>query len=157
MKVLSQMNCLGVVSTLRLLKLCLVVAAAAIVLPAGPLLATAAAVFLLVLGVVPDVSQAAPGDYWVGIVPVEAQACGRPVVALARGGALETVRDGVTGVLVPDPTAEAVAEAGVDLRLSARALLARGRGCTARGAHPGDYGGHRCGDDDGRPEGDESA
>ena len=34
---------------------------------------------------------------------VEAQACGRPVVALARGGALETVVDGETGVLVDEP------------------------------------------------------
>jgi glycosyltransferase involved in cell wall biosynthesis len=52
-----------------------------------------------------------PGEEDFGIVPVEAQACGRPVVALARGGALETVRDGVTGVLVPEATAEAFAEA----------------------------------------------
>lgn len=34
-----------------------------------------------------------------GIVPVEAQACGAPVIALARGGALDTVVDGVTGLL----------------------------------------------------------
>jgi glycosyltransferase involved in cell wall biosynthesis len=33
------------------------------------------------------------------MVPVEAQACGCPVVALGRGGALETVVDGETGVL----------------------------------------------------------
>ncbi len=52
-----------------------------------------------------------PGEEDFGIVPVEAQACGRPVVALARGGALETVRDGVTGVLVQQPTAEAFADA----------------------------------------------
>jgi glycosyltransferase involved in cell wall biosynthesis len=52
-----------------------------------------------------------PGEEDFGIVPVEAQACGRPVVALARGGALETVRDGVTGVLVHEPTAEAFAGA----------------------------------------------
>ena len=52
-----------------------------------------------------------PGEEDFGIVPVEAQACGRPVVALGRGGALETVRDGVTGVLVAEPTAEAFAEA----------------------------------------------
>jgi glycosyltransferase involved in cell wall biosynthesis len=49
-----------------------------------------------------------PGEEDFGIVPVEAQACGRPVVALGRGGAIETVIDGVTGVLVPVPTVEAV-------------------------------------------------
>jgi glycosyltransferase involved in cell wall biosynthesis len=38
-----------------------------------------------------------PGEEDFGIVPVEAQACGRPVVALARGGALETVVEGETG------------------------------------------------------------
>jgi glycosyltransferase involved in cell wall biosynthesis len=40
-----------------------------------------------------------PGEEDFGIVPVEAQACGCPTVALARGGALETVKDGETGVL----------------------------------------------------------
>lgn len=50
-----------------------------------------------------------PGEEDFGIVPVEAQACGRPVVALARGGALDTVADGETGVLVPEPTVEAFA------------------------------------------------
>lgn len=56
-----------------------------------------------------------PGEEDFGIVPVEAQACGRPVIALARGGALETVRDGVTGVLVAQPTAEAFADAFTSL------------------------------------------
>jgi glycosyltransferase involved in cell wall biosynthesis len=50
-----------------------------------------------------------PGEEDFGIAPVEAQACGTPVIALARGGALETVVDGVTGVLVTEPTAEAFA------------------------------------------------
>jgi glycosyltransferase involved in cell wall biosynthesis len=50
-----------------------------------------------------------PGEEDFGIVPVEAQACGRPVVALGRGGVLETVIDGETGVLVPEPTVEAFA------------------------------------------------
>lgn len=52
-----------------------------------------------------------PGEEDFGIVPVEAQACGRPVVALARGGALETVVDGVTGVLVPTESPEEFAAA----------------------------------------------
>jgi glycosyltransferase involved in cell wall biosynthesis len=52
-----------------------------------------------------------PGEEDFGIVPVESQACGRPVVALGRGGARETVRDGVTGVLVGESTPEAFASA----------------------------------------------
>ena len=38
-----------------------------------------------------------PGHEDFGIAPLEAQACGTPVVALARGGALETIRPGVSG------------------------------------------------------------
>jgi glycosyltransferase involved in cell wall biosynthesis len=43
-----------------------------------------------------------PGEEDFGLVPVEAQACGRPVVALGRGGAAETVIHGETGLLVED-------------------------------------------------------
>jgi glycosyltransferase involved in cell wall biosynthesis len=39
-----------------------------------------------------------PGVEDFGIVPLEAMASGRPVIAFARGGALETVKDGVTGI-----------------------------------------------------------
>jgi glycosyltransferase involved in cell wall biosynthesis len=52
-----------------------------------------------------------PGVEDFGMVPVEAQACGRPVIALAKGGALETVIDGVTGALVPELEADAFAAA----------------------------------------------
>jgi glycosyltransferase involved in cell wall biosynthesis len=52
-----------------------------------------------------------PGEEDFGIVPVEAQACGRPVVALGRGGALETVTDGETGVLFAEPDVDSLAAA----------------------------------------------
>lgn len=46
---------------------------------------------------------AMPGEEDFGIIPVEAQACGAPVVALGAGGALDTVDPGATGILVrPD-------------------------------------------------------
>ena len=51
------------------------------------------------------------GEEDFGMVPVEAQACGRPVVALARGGALETVHDADTGLLFDEPTPESLAAA----------------------------------------------
>jgi glycosyltransferase involved in cell wall biosynthesis len=50
-----------------------------------------------------------PGEEDFGIVPVEAQACGRPVVALGRGGALDTVIDGETGVLFAETTVDSLA------------------------------------------------
>jgi D-inositol-3-phosphate glycosyltransferase len=45
-----------------------------------------------------------------GMVALEAMACGAPVVASRVGGLATTVRDGVTGVLVPDGDAAALAD-----------------------------------------------
>lgn len=66
------------------------------------------------LGKLPDDAVAAemarcralifPGEEDFGLTPVECMASGRPVVAYAAGGALETVVDGVTGLLFTQPT-----------------------------------------------------
>lgn len=52
-----------------------------------------------------------PGVEDFGIVPVEAQAAGRPVIAYAAGGALETVVDGVTGLFFREQSPIALCEA----------------------------------------------
>ena len=49
-----------------------------------------------------------PGMEDFGIVPVEAQASGTPVIALGKGGALETVGDGETGIFFDDESVESV-------------------------------------------------
>ncbi len=46
-----------------------------------------------------------------GIVVVEAQACGTPVIAYGKGGACETVVDGVTGVFFPEQTEQSIRDA----------------------------------------------
>jgi glycosyltransferase involved in cell wall biosynthesis len=53
----------------------------------------------------------APAIEEFGITMVEAHAAGRPVLAVAEGGALEIVKDGVTGVLVRPRSVDALAEA----------------------------------------------
>jgi glycosyltransferase involved in cell wall biosynthesis len=53
--------------------------------------------------------QAGEEDF--GIVPLEANAAGRPTVAFARGGARETVLDDVTGVLFHEPTEDSLVDA----------------------------------------------
>jgi glycosyltransferase involved in cell wall biosynthesis len=52
-----------------------------------------------------------PGEEDFGIVPVEAQAAGLPVIAYGVGGALETVLDGSTGVLFAEQTVSSIAAA----------------------------------------------
>ncbi len=46
-----------------------------------------------------------------GITPVEAMACGTPVIALGKGGSFETVINNKTGVLFEEQTREALIEA----------------------------------------------
>ncbi|MDA1209371.1 MAG: glycosyltransferase [bacterium] len=46
-----------------------------------------------------------------GVVPLEAQACGTPVIAYGLGGVLDTVRDGRTGVFFPEQTIASLTDA----------------------------------------------
>ena len=52
-----------------------------------------------------------PGLEDFGIVPLEAQAAGTPVIAYGRGGALETVVDGKTGLFFGEQTVESLCSA----------------------------------------------
>jgi glycosyltransferase involved in cell wall biosynthesis len=59
-----------------------------------------------------------PGEEDFGIAAVEAQAAGAPVIALGRGGALETVvgangaaTSGATGIFFAEPTAQSLRDA----------------------------------------------
>ncbi len=46
-----------------------------------------------------------------GIVPLEAMSAGKPVIAFSKGGALETVIDGQTGILFPEQSATSLTKA----------------------------------------------
>lgn len=52
-----------------------------------------------------------PGAEDFGIAPVEAMAAGKPVVAFAAAGALETIRPGITGLFFARPTVEDLIDA----------------------------------------------
>lgn len=70
-----------------------------------------------------------------GIVPLEAMASGRPVLAYGKGGAAETVVDGVTGLFFKQQTAEAVI--GAVEEFERRAETFRVEDCVARAAQFG--------------------
>lgn len=74
-----------------------------------------------------------PEDEDFGMSPVEAMAAGKPVIGVAEGGLLETVVDGVTGLLLPPkPGVEALVD--VVERLDAERALAMRGACEARAA-----------------------
>ncbi|MBI4811234.1 MAG: glycosyltransferase [Ignavibacteriales bacterium] len=51
-----------------------------------------------------------PGEEDFGIVPVEGMSCGKPVIAFSKGGALETVIEGKTGLFFNEQEAESLAK-----------------------------------------------
>jgi glycosyltransferase involved in cell wall biosynthesis len=70
------------------------------------------------------------GEEDFGMVAVEAQAAGKPVVAYARGGSLETVEAGVTGVVFHELSSAALSAALVrvdELTSSPEAIAAHAR------------------------------
>ncbi len=69
-----------------------------------------------------------------GIIAVEAQAAGTPVIALGKGGALDTVVDGVTGALAPDQSIAAFVDAAercLNAQISAETCRAHAKGFSA--------------------------
>jgi glycosyltransferase involved in cell wall biosynthesis len=96
-----------------------------------------------------------PGEEDFGIVPVEAQAAGTPVIAYGRGGIRDSVVDGETGLLYDDPSVDALCDAIVQfdtLELDEAAIRGNARrfsqarfraGMTAALQSVGDGTGHR--------------
>ena len=65
-----------------------------------------------------------PGVEDFGLVALEAAAAGRPTVAFAAGGSLETVVEGETGLLFSEPNAQSLAQA---MRTLSRTTFDRAR------------------------------
>ena len=68
-----------------------------------------------------------PGEEDFGMVPVEAMASGRPVIAFGKGGATETVADGISGVFFAEQTVEAICSAVrelADLKIDPKKIVA---------------------------------
>jgi glycosyltransferase involved in cell wall biosynthesis len=82
-----------------------------------------------------DVVVAVPWYEPFGIVPVEAMACGRPVVGSAVGGLLDTVVPGVTGELVPPRRPDLLAPVLRDLLADPARRAAYGRAGRERAVH----------------------
>jgi glycosyltransferase involved in cell wall biosynthesis len=51
------------------------------------------------------------GEEDFGIVMAEAQSCGKPVIALGRGGAVEIVEQDITGILFEEQSADSLIDA----------------------------------------------
>jgi glycosyltransferase involved in cell wall biosynthesis len=74
-----------------------------------------------------------PGEEDFGIVPVEAMAAGRPVIAFRRGGALDSVVEGETGLFFDEQTPESLIDAlrrfeATRERFDAKRIAAHARG-----------------------------
>jgi len=67
-----------------------------------------------------------------GLVPLEAQACGTPVIAYGKGGALETVRENETGLFFHEQTVPAICAAVKKFEMNFE--LFKGENCVAQAA-----------------------